>query len=596
MRGLPLASSSKGDTGTRCSCIDGQVHRDLPFFNRNVVAVMAENPGMKMPDVQVCYNSTSIFEDKLPREMTGTDDRVCLKALTVGKVLGVLQRHTYWYRGISKVKRGQPQVAVRGLALLLSGHSGRGSNGVKVSIPSLCEERVSPAGYGRFKQLVSTVDGFMSQLGISLGHMKEFHDWKLYDRVMRVLILGLIPDYLRTDFCPGKSSFFKKIKALRKSIKREGLRQHGSSEKIDVPRELSVLRPVINQIVKGDLTLRRVFITAVMSQTRACGLPPPHMGEESFRKFREVTTSETEVTRDHKIMVARAVKSAVDSLATHHGDDILPRLRATIKEAKVSLSDSAEFDNPTRMGGKLEAGRKFLQPFTSGEKTPRYVDLDTGQDGIEIPNDRKHLGEILFHESLRLVRDSDDKTMSDILRVRYSGVHEAGKVRAITVSTLTHSMCLQPASHVALSILGLLPSSRAGTKSANHAWQFFKRLSHTNPAAGWIFDHARESGTKPWIVSTDLETATDFCSHEIVKTILATFLGRHGMGFPAFYMKVCIYLLSESREVFSRFGEPFQTKRGALMGDPLTKVVLHFCLIASSKLASNPMIWEPSSR
>jgi len=233
---------------------------------------------------------------------------------------------------------------------------------------------------------------------------------------------------------------------------------------------------------------------------------------------------------------------------------------------------------PRHSGGKYEA---FRQVYRRTVGVPVYrVNLHDGRlTGDLIPEDPSNIGDRCFHYTLR---ELNEGKLPDILTVRSESVVEAGKVRLITVSEIHHAILLHPASHILLDVLKLVPSSASGVGAANHAFEFYKRLNHKNPRASFIFDKA-----DLWILSSDLETATDYANPIITRIILAIFLGSHCMGFPPYYTKVIMQLLTAPRLVIDeKTREEFVTTRGCLMGDPITKFVMHMLHLVASEIAA----------
>jgi len=244
--------------------------------------------------------------------------------------------------------------------------------------------------------------------------------------------------------------------------------------------------------------------------------------------------------------------------------------RNCLDKAKISLSDSGEFFTNSESGGKLEAARKVLH----SDYEIRETNLFDGTKGRILQRGVDAQGELLFHWALDMFSDRERCYDRNLMSVRISLVAELGKYRAITVSHLAHAVLLHVLSHVVLEYLKGVPSSESGVGAANHAWNFFKRLSHKNPNANFLF-----KGEEVFLFSTDWEQATDFSDHNISQAILNCLCVV--LGIPTWYRETCVFALCAPRQV--EFMDPegktlevFYTTRGELMGDPVVKGILHY--------------------
>jgi len=145
-------------------------------------------------------------------------------------------------------------------------------------------------------------------------------------------------------------------------------------------------------------------------------------------------------------------------------------------------------------------------------------------------------------------------------------------------------MLLHPFAHMGLKVLEAMPSSESGVGAANHSWNFFKRLSHKNPSASFIFNDDIQTS----VLSTDWSSATDYCDPIIAGAMLNRLC--YLLGVPNWYRETMLFALTAPLQVetLNRDGCPidkFYTKRGVLMGDPVTKTVLHLHHLIGSRIA-----------
>jgi len=491
--------------------------------------------------------------------------------------MAVLKKGTYWYRQLAKGKY-RSCAFQRKISRLLGGFTtpeGREPFGLVKSSP------INGPAVQRFRSLLATVDGMLMQVVLAFPGSPEFQNWSRIDQIQRSLISQLLDDYFK-DLDPNRVLTYEKVKRLRKEIKMHGFNPASDMTAVVVPRELSAWRVALS-LVRGETPLTYLQVM-ILSQTRASGVPPRAVYDRTIAKTKAILM--TPSSRELLDIVQGPLKRAVDHLYY----DLLTRIggsenrekffSSVVDSAKISLSDSGEFFTKTDSGGKLEAARQIL----SVNPVIPEIDLHTGLETGKILTPDSPIGERLFHWSCGTFRDRTKVYEKNCMSCRISLVAELGKYRTITVSTLQHAVLLHPFSHMGLKILEALPSSESGIGAANHAWNFFKRMSHKNPSASFIFDKNIETS----VMSTDWESATDYCDPYIAGAMLNRWM--HLLGIPKWYRETVCFALTAPRQVetLDRRGAPiekFYTRRGVLMGDPVTKVVLHLHHLVGRRIA-----------
>jgi hypothetical protein len=555
-----------------CSCTDQQRHRSLFTVNLQWVAPQMEGKLRKgeIPHIPVCFNADNIWECRLPREITGLQKRVEFESLpNVACALRTLKRGTYWYPQLLKKKKLKESAFGRQMARLLAGMP---SPEGKEPLGAIKRAKVSSAAVQRLRSCLATVDGLLMQAVLAFPGSTDVQDWKRIDQIQRSLIANILPDYFR-DLDVDRLSTYEKLKSFRGEVKAAVFNPIGTTKSVRPPRELSVLR-VLCSMIRGKTPLS-TYQGMILSQTRASGVPPRSLYIKTLAKTKAILT--TPSSKELYARIAKPLAQAVD----HVYSDLLVRLggpekresffETLMREAKISLSDSGEFFTPTAQGGKLEAARIVLQQNPEVAE----VNLHTGAlTGKLLTKENAQMGDRLFHWALGCFRDRSRCYDRNNMSCRISLVAELGKYRTITVSSLQHALLLHPLSHVGLKILEVFPSSESGVGAANHAWNFFKRLSHGNPSADFIF---RED-VNTVVYSTDWESSTDYCDPYIAGAMLNRLCSK--LGVPKWYRETCVFALTAPRQVetLDRNQVPievFYTSRGVLMGDPLTKTVLH---------------------
>ncbi|BCX55509.1 putative RNA-dependent RNA polymerase [Cryphonectria naterciae splipalmivirus 1] len=552
-----------------CSCCAGEVHRDMFGLLWSVI-----RPSMKddkpIPEIKVCWNAENLFECKLGRDLTGLNNRYSFSDLpNVGVAQSVLWKGTHWFPRLRGKSSEMSEVSIALLRLL----AGKGSFTGPERVDQLVKLPLNKGAVSKLRNILATIDGLLMQLMICFPDKAEFHTWERVDQITHCLLCNLIPDYFRDAADITRLTTFEKVKQLRKAIKRVGFNPTGDLSQIEVPREISFFERILSFIgqQKRPVDLYRV---ATLCQTRGGGVPPPAVYLKTLLKIRTVLTEP--VNPEEFLLVRPLIRPSI--MRIHN--QVLDRLGSAtqierfwsrcLDEAKISLSDSGEFFTSSESGGKLERARQILH---SVETIP-VRSLHTGEILKMATPSELGPGEALFYWALNEFSDRESVYERNVMSVRVSLVAELGKFRAITVSHLAHAVLLHVLSHVLLKYLSAVPSSESGVKAANHAWNFFKRLSHKNPSANFIF------GDKDvYLFSTDWEQATDYCNQMTAQAILNNLC--QVLGIPGYYRQTCVFALCAPRQIEeisqeNKTLERYFTTRGELMGDPVTKVILHY--------------------
>jgi hypothetical protein len=409
------------------------------------------------------------------------------------------------------------------------------------------------------------------QLVICFPNRKAYLNWDSLDQITHCMMCNLLPDYFGAEVT--KETYFEKVKRLRKAIKKVGFNPLGDLSAIDIPQEMSFFERALSFINQQKRPVD-LYSVATLSQTRASGVPPRSVYLKTMLKIKTVLQEpeDPQVYEDVRAFIRPSIVSIHNKVLDRLGSmsQIEKFWTNCLEKAKISLSDSGEFFTNSESGGKLEACRKILSQM----KEVPIRNLHTGVVESIVPIDSIPVGEAIFQWACERFSDRNACYDRNLMSVRISLVAELGKYRAITVSHLAHAVLLHVLSHVLLEYLKAIPSSCSGVAAGNHAWNFFKRLSHKNPNANFIF------GDKDvYLFSTDWEQATDFTNQSIAQSILTHLCDV--LGIPRWYAETCIFALCAPRQVEqldpeNKTLECFFTTRGELMGDPVTKVILHY--------------------
>lgn len=572
-----------------CACSSSEQHRSLFHLQRWIIGPSMKND-QNIPAVKVCWNAENLFESKLRQDGVYNNRRFEVSNLkTVGDLEKVLFKKTYWFRRFAnrnsanskKFEWSNNGVALLRLLAGMSKHSGKESVREILAMPI--------KGLSKLRNILASIDGMVYQLIISFPDQREYNNWSRIDQIQNCLLSLLVPDYFReNDHKHDRISAYEKLKKLRGAIKQEGFNPSGDVSLIEIPREISFLEKALSLIGSRNRPVD-IYRVATLCQTRAAGVPPRSVYFKTLLKLKETLT----VPKDPSVYqkIGRFIRPCVNLIHSKILDKLGSETRIEgfwadcLSKAKVSLSDSGEFFTNSESGGKLEACRKVLQ----GNPAIPKIDLVTGQvTGVLDPDST--VGEKIFYWACSLFHDRKRVYDRNVMSVRISLVAELGKYRAITVSHLAHAVLLHVLSHVLLEYLKAIPSSESGVGAANHAWNFFKRISHKNPNANFIFGDKNDV----LLFSTDWEQATDFCDHSVSQAILNNLCIC--LGIPNWYRQTCVFALCAPRQV--EFVDPegktlerFFTSRGELMGDPVVKVILHYDHLVARE-ALKLLLWE----
>nr|CAK8177727.1 RNA-dependent RNA polymerase [Narnavirus sp.] len=141
------------------------------------------------------------------------------------------------------------------------------------------------------------------------------------------------------------------------------------------------------------------------------------------------------------------------------------------------------------------------------------------------------------------------------------------KSRVITVGEDWLTIFLQPLSHGLISLMRKDPSATSGLSRGWQGFDYVKAWS-TKPAGSVLPDHHK------MILSSDLKTATDYCSHQYGRSMLRGFIA--GLGLTSPLTELWTDLLCSGRNYLGPVQDciDIPTSRGVLMGDPGAKLLL----------------------
>jgi hypothetical protein len=456
----------------------------------------------------------------------------------------------------------------------------------------------------RFIELLKTVDGIFVQRYMSVP--EERWTWHKYDLFTLKNLSALIGD----EFYDGEvaveyhqvTTRYTQLKKLRKTFKdlsnRNQLEQFLSDAdqiKLSVPRWLNDWLPVWKYSRSFEKPFALAQVDGLLSQTRAAGTPPDLVKMQSKRKFISTVSEKPSDLSDTDKALIRAGLAEFDQ-ALDPG--VFTGLDT---KARVTLTISSCWEKTQEEGGTIQAISEIVHLGAIGKTVPKR-DLFSGRIVGEVSYNSEDTGTYIFWACLdEVLRASPDEVNMAALVM----VSEPGKARTVTKATAALKVVLDVVNKICSWPLTKIESSSSGMAKASHAWNSFKK-SFTNSGKDISFDPLHEevvtapSGERVktttyrdvFMSSTDYENATDAMHHGIASMISRYWMKRCGIP-PILQMivqRTCYRprpIVFEARGPMASYGEPWEgespfthprhvmLRRGVLMGDPLTKPVLH---------------------
>jgi len=281
-------------------------------------------------------------------------------------------------------------------------------------------------------------------------------------------------------------------------------------------------------------------------------------------------------------------------------------------KSRITVTTSACWEKTQKQGGTIEAIHEMMLPCVRGKPIP-LRDLETGEVcERKAMSSFDTIGEAVFWESL----DTVLYTPPNILRKAFlTVVKEPGKGRSVTkasaclkiVLDLVNKICAEP-------LRKGIPSSASGMGKSHHGWQFFLELMSNEYRESLFRVKTREEEEyvdyiarvdtyeDTFFSSTDYEEATDQMSHEFAALAGSAWMRK--CGIPAVLRGIVMETCYKPRQIYftglgalkhigteaPAYGAAIRSVtlvRGILMGDPITKIVLHLSNIVARTLGKD---------
>jgi hypothetical protein len=463
----------------------------------------------------------------------------------------------------------------------------------------------------RFLEVLKTVDGMFLQRFLSFP--EEKWDWNKFDLFICQGISYLIGDEFLdgevTQAALSHKPFYSDLKAGRKAFKliihQDEPQQHLSTLK--APRWVESFFTATWKHAAGLKGFQRTFVAGILSQTRGAGTPPPTVVLLSKVKFLTTTSQRPEDLTPTEIAL---IDAALDSSMRNIPTEVFTGLDT---KARVTVTGSACWEETRREGGTAQAILSLMSKYDDDHHIP-VRDLEDGTvTSYRRKEDFESIGTAIFFACLQEVLDTEPE---DLGEVYLTLVKEPGKARSVTKGHAALKIVLDTVSKVcAYPLRKGFKSSESGMGRSHHGWNFFKDMC-SEEMVEELFHEDRSRRTEVQYAdyverhmvwedifagSTDYQEATDKMVHGFADLTASKWMTV--CGIPPLLQGIVRGICFRPRRVYftgtgvlADIGVPSSREgglrvillqQGVLMGDPLTKVVLHFSNIIARELGSS---------
>jgi len=345
-------------------------------------------------------------------------------------------------------------------------------------------------------------------------------------------------------------------------------------------------------------------VIGVMSQTRGAGTPPPLVVLQSKRKFLLTVSGETTpLTKTERALIMRSLDNVLLDLPD-------ASFTGLATKARVTISGAACWEATRKEGGTAQAVLDIMSKYDEFGIPVR--DLNTGAIQRYVDkSDFDSAGEAVFWACLHEVLNTQPL---ELRKAFLTVVKEPGKGRSVTKGKTALKIVLDTVSKICSSPLRKgVESSKSGMGKSHHGWNFFlDMMSDDMKEELFTPESVEQEEYEDYMVkhivwediflgSTDYQEATDQMHHEFAEIAGVKWMRK--CGIPRLLEGIVRATCYNPRTIFftgtgvlANIGEPelylgtdvrsVQLRRGVLMGDPLTKVVLHLSNITARSLAT----------
>jgi len=571
------------------------------------------------PKINVWPGGTFRLQDKISPALCGSDRKnstFFTKVENHDEKMYLLFNHTHWGHRIQMGRkekgplRNFSNTLFRRISFFVRGkHDPVWTPDELVRFADYTSNRNKTYRAQRLLEVLKTVDGLFSQRFTS--YPEEIWTWEKYDlfviQAISILLTDEFFDGELTDFSLDEQvTHYEQLKKARKGFKHV-IHMDKPEEGIFLldgqPRWIqSYLRDVWNAAVRHK-DHSRLYLAGVLSQSRGSGTPPPLMTLRSKRKFlQSVESPPPEVTRTEEGVFLSALDDVMGELPDH----IFTGLDT---KARVTITGSACWEATRSEGGTAQA---ILSLMAKYEDMPIPIrDLDTGQPtSFRMKDDFESIGTAIFFACLDEVLYT---SVEELREVFLTVVKEPSKSRIVTKGHAALKIVLDTVSKICSWPLKKgFTSSASGMGKSHHGWNLFKDMT-SEEMYGLLFREDRKRREEDtyadhidrvqywqdlWFCSTDYQEATDRMVHQFARPVARKWMLK--CGIPPILQGIVLGVCFKPRTVFFTGTGPLKNVgthvsddtrrvtlyRGVLMGDPLTKVILHFSNIIARRVGA----------
>jgi len=467
----------------------------------------------------------------------------------------------------------------------------------------------------RFLELLKTVDGMFIQRFTALP--EERWTWDKFD----LFVLNSISHLIGDEFFDGElldvdlsqKTAYEELKDFRKLAKYYlhtcSLAQGGPVWPETAPQGwFGYIHRIAQMCHDWKEGPRKLQCLSYLTQTRCAGVPPPLVVLKSKYKALNVFATPPEPLPEGTLQI---IAASVDRVIEKIPDHAFTGLHS---KAAVNATSAACFEYKRSEYGTLQGLKDIIRGYEAGVEVPT-LDLYTGKEDIWFKPGECSLGTYIFWACLRICMSMDPDELSSVI---IAVAEEPGKARTVTKGKTALKVVLDVVNHIcAWPLAKGLESSKTGMKSSAHAWNVFKsfyKQENKGEFFRYMKDFPKDSnvGGKTFIdyeykdifsASTDYATATDYFRHDVAKVLANKWMRK--IGIPPVLRGLVNRVNFYPRTVYfsgtgplSNIGHPCykegletlrqtQLRRGILMGDPLTKVILHLLNASVRALTEN---------
>jgi hypothetical protein len=586
--------------------------------------------GEPLPEIKMWFGDVIRIQDPIPPRMLGPEwsgskkNKIRFNAIADAKIkVSFILHHTHWGFFLSNSVRAQDTsdsmrkwclFQIKRLKAYLNGKSDpRWTKSFKdqVNMKPVTGDMLKTRAT-RLIEVLKTVDGMFVQRYLTFPN--EVWTWKKYDLfILRNLFELLSDEFLDGEinsFTASLTTRYEELKQARGIFKKKahmGDLPETFREDLNLPEWLHQLQPIWAEVMNIKDTYQRIARIGILSQTRGCGTPPALAVLHTKEKFLKVVTEPTPPLPNWK---KRAVFFIAEQVIKDIPDEAFTGLST---KARVTVTSAACLEYTQADGGSVQAIADIVALGQLDYPASKF-NLETGEYEGDILLSECQPGEYIFWRCLEIVLG---KQRSELEKVQLVAVKEPGKSRIVTKGPIAVKVILDVVNKICSEPLKKgVESSQSGMGKSHHGWNFFKSLFDEERKelifrVTKIVDHKDETTPSTFIrekeyeavyvSSTDYETATDYMNLEIASILGNLWMSR--CGIPKILRNIvhqfCFRprtILFHGTGVLTSYGiealggenlRQVSLSRGIMMGDPLTKVILHLLNVSVRSFSLN---------